>query len=69
MCPGIVIDEKNRRLYVDSTRFMDDLPGYLENEASPDLFRLSPEFSQVYRRFLSLDLSSYKAIRGQMISP
>jgi hypothetical protein len=67
--PGIVIDEENRRILVDSVKFMDDLPDYLEKETSPDLFRLSPEFSLVYRRFLSLDLSSYKAIRGQMISP
>ena len=67
--PGIVIDEENRRIHVDSERFMDDLPAYLENETSSDLFRLSPEFSLVYRRFLSLDLSSFKAIRGQMISP
>jgi len=67
--PGIVIDEENRRIHVDSERFMDEVPAYLENETSPDLFRLSPEFSLVYRRFLSLDLSSFKAIRGQMISP
>jgi hypothetical protein len=67
--PGVVIDEENRRIHVDTPKFMGDLSGYLENEASPDLFRLSPEFSQVYRRFLSLNLSSYRAIRGQMISP
>jgi hypothetical protein len=67
--PGVVIDEENRRIYVDSGRFMDDLPSYLENEASPDFFRMTPEFSLVYRRFLDLDLSPYKAVRGQMISP
>ena len=67
--PGAVIDEENRRIYVDSGRFMDELPAYLDEEASPDLFRLSPDFSSVYRRFLALDLSSYKAIRGQVISP
>jgi hypothetical protein len=48
---------------------MDELPAYLEQEESPDLFRLSPGFSLVYGRFLSLRLSSRKAIRGQMISP
>ena len=67
--PGVVIDEENRRIHVDSARFMDDVPAYLEKEASLDTFRLSPEFSLVYRRFLDLDLSSYKAVRGQMISP
>ena len=67
--PGVVIDEEARRIHVDTDRFMDELPAYLEQEASDELFRLSPEFSLVYRRFLSLDLASYRAIRGQMISP
>jgi len=67
--PGVVIDEENLRIHVDSDKFMEDLPLYLEKETSPELFRLSPEFSLVYHRFLSLDLSSYRAIRGQMISP
>jgi len=67
--PGVVIDEENRRIYVESEKFMDDLPAYLEQESSSDFFRISPDFSLVYGRFLSLDLSSYKAIRGQMISP
>jgi hypothetical protein len=67
--PGVVIDEVGRRIYVDSSKFMDDLPGYLESEESPEPFRLSPAFSLVYRHFLTLDVSAYKAVRGQMISP
>lgn len=67
--PGVVIDEEDRRIYVESEKFMDELPAYLEQESSSDLFRISPDFSLVYGRFLSLDLFSYKAIRGQMISP
>jgi hypothetical protein len=67
--PGAVIDETNRQIYVDTERFMDDLPAYLERETSPDLHRLSADFSPVYRRFLSFDLSRYKAIRGQIMSP
>ncbi len=67
--PGAVIDEENRLIYVESGRFMDELPAYLEQEESTDLFRLSPDFSSVYGRFLSLDLSPYKAVRGQIISP
>jgi hypothetical protein len=67
--PGVVIDEESLRIYVESEKFMDELPAYLEEESSSDLFRISPDFSLVYRRFLSLDLFSYKAIRGQMISP
>lgn len=67
--PGIAIDEEKRTIYVDTDKFMTELPGYLDNEASPDLFRLSPKFSLVYSRFLSLDLASFKAIRGQTMSP
>jgi hypothetical protein len=67
--PGVVIDEENRRIYVDSGKFMEGLPAYLENESSSDLFRLSPDFSLVYRQFLAADLSHYKAIRGQTMSP
>jgi hypothetical protein len=67
--PGAVIDETNRHVYVDSERFMDELPAYLENETSPDLYRLSADLSPIYRRFLSFDLSEYKAIRGQIMSP
>ncbi len=67
--PGVVIDVENGRIHVDSEKFMEELPLYLENETSTDLFRLSPAFSLVYHRFLSHDLSSYPAIRGQMISP
>lgn len=67
--PGAVIDEEKRRIHVDSSKFLDDLPDYLENEESPDPFRLSPAFSLVYRHFLTLDLSVYRAVRGQMISP
>jgi len=67
--PGVVIDGENKRIHVDSNKFMEDLPTYLENESSPDLFRLSAESSVVYRRFLEMDLSGYKVIRGQMMSP
>lgn len=67
--PGIVIDAEKQTIYVDAETFMADLPVYLENETSPHLFQLSPEVSFVYRRFLSLDLSLFKAIRGQMMSP
>jgi hypothetical protein len=67
--PGVVIDREKQRIHVDSNKFMEDLPEYLENESSPDLFRLTTDSSVVYRRFLEMDLSGYKAIRGQMMSP
>jgi len=38
----------------------------LENE---DFFRISPQFSATYHRFLSQDLSAYVSIRGQLEGP
>jgi hypothetical protein len=67
--PGAVIDEEARRIHVDTQRFMDDIPAYLEREADTDTFRLSGQFSMVYRNFLARDLSAYRSIRGQLISP
>lgn len=67
--PGAVIDEEHTRIFVDTDRFMEALPQYLEREDDEDTFKLSDKYSLVYRRFLSKELSSYKSIRGQVISP
>jgi len=67
--PGVVIHEDRLRIYVDTNCFLDEIPRYLEYENDQTVFILSDKFSQVYRRFLSLDLASYMAIRGQIISP
>lgn len=67
--PGVVIDEGRLRVYLDTSRFMDEIPLYLEKEDQPEMFRLSERFAGVYRRFLAADLSQYRAIRGQIISP
>jgi len=67
--PGAVIDEGRLRIYVDSKRFLNEIPRYLELENDPSTFVLSEKFSHVYHRFLSLNLAPYMAIRGQIISP
>jgi hypothetical protein len=67
--PGIVVDVENQRLSFDSARFDMELAGYSEKMADATTFQLSNEYSAVYRRFLSLDLQKYKAIRGQLIGP
>jgi hypothetical protein len=69
MFPGVVIDEEHAKMFIDSERFLHDLPQYLEREDDPGLYRFSSRFSSVYEVFLSLDLSSYKSVRGQVISP
>jgi hypothetical protein len=67
--PGAVIDEKCTRIYIDTNKFMDDIPRYLENEDNPEYFRLSDKYSLVYREFLSKELPHFTSIRGQVISP
>lgn len=67
--PGVVIDEDRLCIYIDTKRFLDEIPMYLERENDPSIFVLTERFSQVYQRFLSIDLASCAAIRGQVISP
>ncbi len=69
MFPGAVIDEEHMRISIDSGKFLHDLPQYLEREDDPELYRFSTKFSRVYGHFLSLDLSAWRSVRGQVISP
>lgn len=70
IAPHEDVDEALRlRIFVDTDRFMEEIPQYLEREDNLQTFAMSDRCSLVYRRFLSMDLSSYKAIRGQVISP
>lgn len=67
--PGIIIDEEKLRIHVDTDRFMEELPEYLEKEDDPDMFKMSDKYSVLYRCFLARDLTVYKSVRGQTISP
>lgn len=67
--PGIIIDEDNRKLYFDSSRFEKELEKYSSKMADPKAFTLSEQYSVVYHRFLNEKLSDYIAIRGQLIGP
>jgi hypothetical protein len=67
--PGIVIDEEKGRISVDTDRFMDEIPAFLEREDEDGWFVLSEPFSQGYHAFLRRDLRGFRAIHGQMISP
>jgi hypothetical protein len=67
--PGVVIEDDRLRIYVDTSRFLDEIPQYLEQEDNLSTFALSEKFSRDYRQFLARDLASYKSIRGQIISP
>jgi len=67
--PGILLDLENQRITLDTARFYDELLAYAEASQDPAFFALSPLYSTVFRRFLSLDLHGRVAIRGQMIGP
>jgi hypothetical protein len=67
--PGVRIDPVLQKIGFDLSRFYEELPAYFERADDPETFRLTKEFSLVYRRFLERDLSHYPAIRGQVISP
>ena len=67
--PGVKIDPVNQKILFDLSRFYEELPLYFEKAEVPETFALTEEFSLVYHRFLERDLSSYPAIRGQVISP
>ncbi len=67
--PGITIDEANKKLSFDSSRFERELPEYVAHMSDPDTFLLTERYSVVYHRFLNLELSGYTAIRGQLIGP
>jgi len=67
--PGIIVDEDNKKLYFDTTRFSAEIEQYSQRMNDPQTFTLSKEYSLVYHRFLDRDLSKYLAIRGQLIGP
>jgi hypothetical protein len=67
--PGIVIDFDKERLSFDTARFEQELDGYFVKMDDPEVFALTAEYSTVFHKFLSKELQSYKAIRGQVTGP
>ena len=67
--PGIIVDEENRKLYFDFSRFEKELAEYSQKMEYPETFALSKQYSVVYHRFFAENLSDYIAIRGQLIGP
>ncbi|MEK7400213.1 MAG: hypothetical protein AAB116_24985 [Candidatus Poribacteria bacterium] len=67
--PGMKIDLNEKRISLDKDKFYEEFPAFYERIDDPELYAISPEFSQVFHSFLSRDLSKYPAIRGQVIGP
>ena len=67
--PGIILDLEKRTLKFSTEKFYKELDNALANWDNDDFFDISEKYSVVYHKFLSLDLSKYVAIRGQMEGP
>jgi len=67
--PGILLDTEKRVVSFSIEKFYEDIEEFLANWEDDNYFRLSPEYSVVFHRFLEQDLSRYTHIRGQSIGP
>jgi hypothetical protein len=67
--PGIILDVEQRLVRFSMDRFIAELEGAMARFDDPATFDISPTYSQVYHRFLELDLSHRPAIRGQLEGP
>lgn len=67
--PGILLDMENRTLRFSMAKFLQELEEAMNHFDDPDYFDISETFSVVYKRFLELDLSDRRAIRGQLEGP
>lgn len=67
--PGIILDTEKRAVSFSIDKFYEDFEEYMPHWEEEEFFRLTPDFSVVFHRFLERDLSGYKYIRGQSIGP
>jgi hypothetical protein len=67
--PGIVLDMDNQTLGFSMDKFVSELEETLSHFDEPAYFDISEQYSDVYHRFLELDLSDRPAIRGQLEGP
>ena len=67
--PGIVLDLDKKTLAFSMDKFVAELEDTLAHFEDPAYFDISTRYSDVYHRFLALDLSGRLAIRGQLEGP
>ena len=67
--PGIVLDIEQQTLGFSMDKFLLEFETAMGQFDNPEFFDISPDYSQVYHRFLELDLSDRAAIRGQLEGP
>ncbi len=67
--PGIVLDVENRILKFSIDKFIEEFEQTMARFDDPQYFDVSPKYSVVYHRFLEMDFSDRKAVRGQLEGP
>lgn len=67
--PGIEINFDKGRLAFHTAKFEENLEDYFTKMEHTETYALTPEYSVVFQKFLSKNLLSYKAIRGQITGP
>jgi hypothetical protein len=67
--PGILLDMDKQTLAFSMDKFIVELEETLAHFDEPAYFDISTQYSDVYHRFLDLDLSDRPAIRGQLEGP
>jgi hypothetical protein len=67
--PGIEINFDKGRLVFHTTKFEESLEDYFTKMERTETYALTSEYSVVFQKFLSKNLQSYKAIRGQITGP
>ncbi len=67
--PGICLDMEKQTLSFSMDKFLIQFEETMSHFDQPEYFDISPEYSVVYHRFLTMDLSGRPAIRGQLEGP
>jgi len=67
--PGIEINFEKGRLSFHTAKFQESLEDYFTKMDQTETYALTPEYSVVFRKFLSKNLERYRAIRGQITGP
>ena len=67
--PGIEINFDKGRLTFHTAKFEESLDHYFTKMEQTETYALTSEYSVVFQKFLSKNLQSYRAIRGQITGP
>ena len=67
--PGIVLDLEKRTLRFSLDKFVTEVEETMAHFEEPEYFDISDTYSVVYKKFLQMDFSDRRAIRGQLEGP